>query len=189
MDEPFDAEVIDRLLAYVAGTSDLVGVVDEQSRVLYLNDAARKRLGLGDATGLTSADLFPPEVFGRYYDDIRPALLRSGTWHGELAVRTHSGEVLPVIMTIVASVGPGGEVGGLVTHGRVIDAGSFDDLRVESGDAEEPAVAVSGLADELAVAVSHGLIQPRMCSRSSTSGAGSSSDTKVSPDGSIRGSG
>ena len=115
-----DAAVTSQLLAFVEQTSDLVGVVDEQSRVLYLNEAARKRLGVGDTTDLTTADMFPPQVFARYYDEIRPALLRIGTWHGELAVLTGSGEAVPMAMTVVARVGPGGEVNGLVTVGREI---------------------------------------------------------------------
>ena len=45
-----DADVTSQLLAFVERTSDLVGVVDEQSRVLYLNEAARKR-ALGDLPG------------------------------------------------------------------------------------------------------------------------------------------
>ena len=90
------------MLAFVERTSDLVGVVDEQSRVLYLNEAARKRLGVGDSTELTTADIFPPHVFARYYDEVRPALLRFGTWHGELAVLTGSGETVPMVMTVVA---------------------------------------------------------------------------------------
>jgi EAL domain-containing protein (putative c-di-GMP-specific phosphodiesterase class I) len=160
-----DAEVTDLLLAFVEGTSDLVGVVDEQSRVLYLNNAARKRLGVGDATGLTTADLFPPEVFARYYEEIRPTLLRAGAWHGELAVLTESGEALPMTMTIVASLGPGGEVNGLVTHGRVIEASPPDGTRISDRDRDAKVatdVSVTALADELAVAVSHGLIQPHV---------------------------
>ena len=86
-----DPDVAGQLLAFVEKTSDLVGVVDEQSRVLYLNEAARKRLGVGDTTDLTTVDMFPPQAFARYYDEIRPALLRSGTWHGELPVITGSG--------------------------------------------------------------------------------------------------
>ena len=61
--ESHDPDVLSQLLAFVERTSDLVGVVDEQSRVLYLNDAARKRLGVGDSTGLTTADMFPPQAF------------------------------------------------------------------------------------------------------------------------------
>ncbi len=115
-----DAAVTRQLLEFVERTSDLVGVVDEQSRVLYLNDAARKRLGVGDDTGLTTADLFPPEAFARYYDEVRPALLRSGSWHGELAVLSGTGDPVAMAMTVVARLGPGGEVDGLVTLGREI---------------------------------------------------------------------
>ena len=87
----------------------------------YLNEAARKRLGLGDATDLTTADVFPPQAFVQYYDEIRPELLRAGTWHGEISLLSGTGDVVPVVMTIVATLGPGGEVMGLVTHGRELD--------------------------------------------------------------------
>ena len=159
-----DTDVSDLLLAFVEGTSDLVGVVDAQSRVIYLNNAARKRLGVGDAAGLTSADLFPPEVFARYYDEIRPMLLREGAWHGELAVLNESGEAIPMTMTIVARVGPGGEVNGLVTHGRVVETGSPDREHLDPNRGSEAVTdaATSALAEELAVAVSHGLIQPHV---------------------------
>ena len=98
-----------------------MGVVDEQSRVLYLNEAARKRLGVGDAADLTTADVFPPQAFARYYDEIRPVLLRTGTWRGELPVLTGLGEAVPMALTIVARVAAGGEVNGLVTFGREIE--------------------------------------------------------------------
>jgi diguanylate cyclase (GGDEF)-like protein len=118
--DSLDPNVTSQLLAFVEGTSDLVGVVDEQSRVLYLNDAARKRLGMGDSAELTTADLFPPQTFARYYDEVRPALLRFGTWHGELDVLAGPGESMAMEMTVVARVGPGGEVDGLVTLGREV---------------------------------------------------------------------
>ena len=100
--DALDADVTSQLLAFVERLSDLVGVVDEESRVVYLNEAARKRLGVGDSTGLTTADMFPPQAFARYYDEVRPALLRYGTWHGELAVLTGSGDAVPMAMTVVA---------------------------------------------------------------------------------------
>jgi len=120
-DDAFDADVTGQLLAFVEGTSDLVGVVDGWGRVVYLNAAARKRFGVGDVTDVTTADVFPPEAFTQYYEEVRPALLRSGSWHGEVAVLSGSGEAIPMVMTVVARVGPGGEVNGLVTHGREIE--------------------------------------------------------------------
>src|ERR1700730_5392667 len=95
-----DGDVAKQLLAFVDATSDLVGVVDEESRVQYLNEAARKRLGLGNATDLTTADVFPPQAFVQYYDEIRPELLRAGTWHGEISLLSGTGEVVPVVMTV-----------------------------------------------------------------------------------------
>jgi EAL domain-containing protein (putative c-di-GMP-specific phosphodiesterase class I) len=148
--------VVTQLLAFVEKTSDLVGVVDEQSRVLYLNQAARKRLGVGDTADLTTVDMFPPQAFARYYEEIRPTLLRAGSWYGELPVITGSGDAVPMAMTIVASIGPGGEVNGLVTFGREVETSSAAD--------PTPALAhdeiTTALADEFAVAVSHGLIRP-----------------------------
>ena len=156
-----DADVAGQLLAFVEHTSDLVGVVDEQGRVCYLNEAARKRLGVGDPTGLTTADIFSPQVFARYYDEVRPALLRTGTWHGELAVVTGAGEAVPLMMTVVARVGPGGEVNGLVTYGREI--GMPFESSAADDDATDPAEgSITTLAGELAIAVSHGLIQPHV---------------------------
>ena len=70
-----DDDVRERLLTFVERTADFVGVCDGEGRVLYLNEAARKRLGVADAQGMTTADLFPPEAFARYYDEVRPALL------------------------------------------------------------------------------------------------------------------
>jgi diguanylate cyclase (GGDEF)-like protein len=114
----FEDDVASQLLAYMDMTSDLVGVVDDHSRLVYLNEAARKRLGVGDPTGLTTADLFPPHVFARYYDEIRPALVHDGRWSGELPVLSASDEPVPMVVTIVGRTQAGGSITGLVLHGR-----------------------------------------------------------------------
>jgi diguanylate cyclase (GGDEF)-like protein len=113
-----DVDVTSDLFAFVDATSDLVGVVDEESRFVYLNHAARKRLGVGDWTGLTTADVFPPQTFAQYYDEIRPTLVRDGTWDGELAVLSASGETQWMAMSLVARGGPGGDITRLIAVGR-----------------------------------------------------------------------
>jgi diguanylate cyclase (GGDEF)-like protein len=112
------ADLAAQLLGYIERTSDLVGVVDGESRVVYLNEAARKRLGVGDAAELTTADIFPPSAFTLYYDEIRPAILLRGTWRGEVPLRTTAGDEIAMDVIVVGRVGPGGEITGLVTHGR-----------------------------------------------------------------------
>ena len=130
MEPDISEEVAARLLDFVDRMDDLVGVCDEQGRVLYMNQAARKHLGVGDVTELTTADFFAPEAFASYYDEVRPALLHSGTWSGELAIRTSTGGSVPMLFSVVAGVRAGGEITGLVTHGRPVPEIS---PRVETG--------------------------------------------------------
>jgi diguanylate cyclase (GGDEF)-like protein len=118
MEPEMSEEVATRLLAFIDRTPDLVGVCDELGRLLYLNEAARKHLGVADATGLTTADFFAPEAFASYYDEVRPTLVRTGVWTGELPIRAQGGASIPMLFSVVAGVAPGAEVTGLVAYGR-----------------------------------------------------------------------
>src|SRR6185503_12549889 len=91
-------EVAARLLAFVEDSPDLVGVTDDEGRVIYLNDAARRRMG-ADPDGtwpLTTADLFTEDAFATYFDEIRPAIVRGEAWSGELKARTAAGAIVDV---------------------------------------------------------------------------------------------
>lgn len=114
-----DEYVTARLLEYIERSSDFVGVTDDSGNVVYLNDAALRRLGrsASEIPNLTTADLFSESMFERYFEEIRPALLRSEAWNGILSIRTHDG-VLDAWMTIVGGLGPGGDIQWLVTSGR-----------------------------------------------------------------------
>src|SRR6476659_525205 len=98
-----DADIAAQLLEFAELTTDFVGVTDPWGRILYLNPAARKRLGLGDdAADLTTADVFPPEAFTRYYNVIRPELLRRGAWSGEIPVKVPGGAAVPMYVSTTA---------------------------------------------------------------------------------------
>jgi hypothetical protein len=47
--------------------------------------------GVGPEERLSTADLFGAEVFERYYQEIRPALLSQGRWTGVVPVRSAPG--------------------------------------------------------------------------------------------------
>jgi diguanylate cyclase (GGDEF)-like protein len=114
-----DAEIAAELLAFAEQTADFVGITDPWGHVLYLNPAARKRLGLAeDAPDLTTADIFPAEAFAIYYDVIRPQLLRSGEWSGQIPVKIADAEAVPMYVSVSARVGPGGEVNESVMYGH-----------------------------------------------------------------------
>lgn len=112
--------VIERLLAFVERTNDLIGVADDAGNVIYVNPATRNRLGLtdDDLAALTTAHLFPAASFGIYHDEIRPAILRDGVWSGMVPVHAEDGTTIDAWLTVVGEALPGGEIGWLVTSGR-----------------------------------------------------------------------
>jgi diguanylate cyclase (GGDEF)-like protein len=116
MNSGVDGDVVAQLLVFAEQTSDFVGVSDPWGRILYLNPAAKKRLGVVDADGVTLADLFPMETFHFYYEVVRPQLLRTGAWSGEVLVNAAGGEPIPMYVSTTAKIGPGGETNGGVVY-------------------------------------------------------------------------
>ena len=117
VDSAFDPEASALWREFAEQTSDFVGISDPWGRVLYLNPAARKRLGVAEATDLTVADFFPSEAITLYYEVIRPQVLRRGAWSGEVPVKVSGGDAVPMYVSTTARLGPGGE-----THGNVVYA-------------------------------------------------------------------
>ena len=134
MDSGIDADVAAKLHSFVEQSSDVIGVADGWGRILYLNPAACKRLGVADYTGLTLADLFPAEVFSYYYEVVRPELLRTGSWSGEVLVNATDRGAVPMYISTTAQLGPGGETqGGVVFAHNLpgvtpVSAGAVDDV-------------------------------------------------------------
>ncbi len=118
MESDFDADVVAKLTSFVEQTSDIVGVGDPWGRILYLNPAACKRLGVADYSDLTLADLFPAEAFAYYYEVVRPELLRAGAWSGEVLVNAAGSGAVPMHISTTAQLGPGGETNGGVVLAR-----------------------------------------------------------------------
>ena len=115
MDPRFDADVAAKLHSFVEQSSDFIGVADPWGRILYLNPAACKAIGVADYENLTLADLFPTEVFSYYYEVVRPELLRHGAWSGEVLVNAADRGPVPMYISTTAQLGPGGETqGGVV---------------------------------------------------------------------------
>src|SRR5262249_60910251 len=110
LESGLDAEVSAQLLLFVEQTTDFVGVADGWGRVIYLNPAACKRLGVLDATGLTLADVFPAEETAFYYEVVRGELLRAGAWSGEVRVKIPGDGAVKMHLSTTAMIGPGGAI-------------------------------------------------------------------------------
>ena len=116
MHSEFNAETSAQFLEFAEQTTDFVGVADSWGRILYLNPAARKRLGVAEAADLTVADVFPPAAFTIYHEVARPQLLRTGAWSGEIPVSVTGGGAVPMYVSTTAQIGPGGEINGMVVY-------------------------------------------------------------------------
>ena len=109
--------VTDRLQSLVDALPHLVGITDDVGRVEWVNRAGRAFLGVDEDEVVTTEQVFGPDVLDRYYAEIRPVLLRGGTWSGTIHARRADGIMATVEAVVVGGTGPGGEVQWLATLG------------------------------------------------------------------------
>ncbi|MBZ4420209.1 PAS domain S-box protein [Myxococcus sp. RHSTA-1-4] len=112
-----------RLTAILEATPDLVGTFDTGGRLLYLNSAGRRMLGMGDEplTRWTLAGIHPEWAVSLLHREGIPGAMREGTWSGETAVVCRSGKELPTSQVIIAHRQPDGAVAYLSTIVRDIE--------------------------------------------------------------------
>ena len=93
-------------------TPDFVAQADWMGRMLYLNPAARRAMGLAsdvDVKERSFTDFFTAETNKRWMPEIIPTAKRNGVWIGETAVRLPRGAV-PVNHMVIAHHGTLGRV-------------------------------------------------------------------------------
>ena len=113
-----------RLAAILEATSDLVGTADQEGRVLYLNRAGRKMLGIGvdeDVSGLMVKDL-QPEWAARLIRDRDAEAIRPEVWSGETTFRSRRGQEIPTSQVLIVHKGAAGKVEFFSTIARDITA-------------------------------------------------------------------
>lgn len=93
----------DRFVRLAENSADFVGMARTDGSVFYMNDAARRLVGLegADITRLTIADFFPSEQVETVMREVLPAVDRDGHWVGELDFRHfRTGELIPVLYSV-----------------------------------------------------------------------------------------
>jgi PAS domain S-box-containing protein len=116
-------EAMSRLVAILEATTDFVGVADLEGRVLYVNRAGRRMVGLGEEEDLspTRIEQYYPDWAGRVVmEEAVPAALKAGVWSGETALLDREGREIPVLQLVLAHRSPGGGVEYLSTIARDI---------------------------------------------------------------------
>jgi PAS domain S-box-containing protein len=76
-----------------------MGMADLDGRIIYINPTFVRMLGESSAERCLGRHFptayYPPEISRRLQDEILPALLRDGQWHGELELLTVDGRRIP----------------------------------------------------------------------------------------------
>ncbi|MDQ1315906.1 MAG: hypothetical protein QG662_2015, partial [Pseudomonadota bacterium] len=94
-----------RLAAIIEATPDFVGTSTPEGRMLYINAAGRRMLGIGqadDIAGLKLADCYPEWVGTVLARIVLPAAARDGTWLGETALLGRDDREIPVSQVVIA---------------------------------------------------------------------------------------
>jgi PAS domain S-box-containing protein len=94
------------LAAMIEATSDYVGLLDGDGRVIYLNRASRRMWGIGpkdDITQLNMSDFLPDWSLRRVQEEALPTAIRDGSWSGENAILVPDGREIPVSQVIVVN--------------------------------------------------------------------------------------
>ena len=105
-----------RLTQIVSATADIVGTIDVDGHLAYLNDAGRRLLAL-PALGerLQIGMVHPARLLTKYVEEILPQAAREGVWSGESFIVDREGCEVPVSQVIVAHRGADGRLTHLST--------------------------------------------------------------------------
>ncbi|MDD5300923.1 MAG: PAS domain S-box protein [Gallionella sp.] len=93
------------LAAILEATTDFAGTASAEGRILYLNRAGYRMLGLAGDENLdlyTITDFHPPDVADHTLHTILPSVVREGLWSGESVLRSRTGVDIPVSQVIIA---------------------------------------------------------------------------------------
>ncbi len=107
------------LARIVEQSSDFFGMADTAGRIFFLNDAARRMVGLAEADISTThvVDYFVDADRQTIIDDVMPGVGKDEDWEGELRFRNfETGDVTPVLFNIFSLLDASGA---LIGYGAV----------------------------------------------------------------------
>ncbi len=114
-----------RLTDILDATPDYIATATLDGQYLYLNQGGRKLAGIGpheDISGLTIAGMHPPWAGELIRREGIPAALNEGSWMGETAFLTRTGQEFPTSQVIIAHRDDNGTAPYLSTIARDISA-------------------------------------------------------------------
>ncbi|USN48567.1 MAG: PAS domain S-box protein [Pseudobdellovibrionaceae bacterium] len=106
-------EMKNRMAAILQATTDVVFLMDERGRCMFINKAGRDLLDLEDShelSDLSVADIYPKWACNILDEEALPKAQREGVWHGEMALLSRRGREVAVSQLILAHKNAAGQV-------------------------------------------------------------------------------
>jgi two-component system NarL family sensor kinase len=101
-----------RLLNILSKTPNFIAMAAPDGTLLYLNNAGRTMLKLGEATdvfGLKITECLSPEARSVMLEEALPMALRNGVWTGSSTLLTQDGLRVPTTQVVIAHRGTNGQ--------------------------------------------------------------------------------
>lgn len=114
---------LERYEAIINASTDMVGVAGLDGTVSMINPAGRALIGIpsdADVSQMSIADCHPPEVAARILSEGIPAAAVTGVWHGETALQSADGSIIPIDQVVLAHRTADGEIAYFSTVARDI---------------------------------------------------------------------
>lgn len=142
-----------RQVAVIEASTDFIGMAGPDGRVIHLNPAGRRMVGLAedvDETTLAIPDFHPPRVAARILEEAIPVAAAEGSWEGESVLLGPEGREIPVSQVVIAHRSEDGSIEFFSTVAR--DISHRDEIR-RLREVQE-------IKDQLVATVSHELRTP-----------------------------
>lgn len=153
------------LAVLVERSPDFIGMATPDGRLIFINPAGRRMIGLGvgEALGPTRmVDCIAEDDRERFLTQVLPTLARDERWEGETRFRDlRTGATIPMLQNAFVIKEPGGDRPKiLATIGRDITEHRRDEMALRAAQAELAHVARFTTMGELASSLAHELNQP-----------------------------
>lgn len=157
-----EAEQANRRLARVLeSSSDLVAFVDLDNRISDLNEAARERLGVDNpGRPLILRDLLMAQSYQQLHDEALPTARLEGQWRGEVEMCAQTGEVIPVMLELLAHKAFDGRIEYFSLQARDLSAQKAMEAERQRYQAEVSRASRLMTMGEMASGLAHELNQP-----------------------------
>ena len=136
-----------RLVRILEATTDFVGMASAEGRMLFVNAAGRKMLGLAPEDSLPAqiSDCHPEWANEIVLKEAVPAAIRDGSSQAESALLTKDGREVPVSQLVLAHAGADGKTEFLSTIIRDLSDRKREDVaRIEWANRYDAAIRASG---------------------------------------------